>query len=92
MMKTTLIRAFALAGALLSGFAYASEMWCGEQLVTQGMTQEQVKAICHEPTSTEKYGTVWVYDQGPDQFLKVITFVNGEVEFINDRSREVGPD
>jgi len=89
MLLTTLLTAGAL---LFSVSASADEMWCGEQLVTQGMTQEQVKAICHEPTSTEKYGTVWVYDQGPDQFLKVITFVNGEVEFINDRSREVGPD
>jgi len=82
----------ALCSLLLASPALADDMSCGTQLVTQGMTMDEVKAICGEPTAVEQNGSTWVYDQGSSQFLKVIIFVNGEVEFVNDRSREVGPD
>ena len=61
---------------------------CGTKLVEQGMKKADVVEICGEPTTTEKYNTVWIYDRNPSELLKVITFVNGEVEFIDERSRE----
>ncbi len=60
---------------------------CGTKLVQQGMPEREVIRRCGQPQSIEKDGTVWVYDFGPDEFLKVITFVQGEVEFINERPR-----
>lgn len=92
-VKNIWIKALATGGLLaISATTFADNMSCGTRLVTQGMSKAAVEEICGEPTSIEQSGTTWVYDQGATQFLKVIIFVNGEVEFINDRSREVGPD
>jgi hypothetical protein len=65
---------------------------CGTKLVEQGMSKEDVVKICGEPTTKEKYDTVWIYDRNPSEMLKVLTFVNGEVEFIDEHSREIQRD
>jgi|GEM_PF-3426162 len=88
-MNRLLTLAIGICATLAASVALGSaDMRCGTKLITQGMTKDEVLEICDTPTSTEKFGTVWVYDQGDAQFLKVITFVNDEVEFIDDRSRE----
>jgi len=61
---------------------------CATKLVEQGMTKTDVVKICGEPSATQKNDTVWIYDRNPSELLKVVTFVNGEVEFIDERSRE----
>lgn len=93
-MNQLLIRTL-LATLLLSVCATtlaSGSMRCGTRLVEQGMTKDDVVKICGEPTTTEKYGSVWIYDQKPSEMLKVLTFVNGEVDFIDERSRETERD
>jgi len=76
-----------LTSIALSTLASGS-LRCGAKLVEQGMTKTDVVKICGEPNATQKNDTVWIYDRNPSELLKVITFVNGEVEFVDERSRE----
>ncbi len=52
------------------------------------MTKTDVVKICGEPSAKQKNDTVWIYDRNVSELLKVVTFVNGEVEFIDEGSRE----
>jgi hypothetical protein len=55
------------------------------------MAKDEVRNLCGEPTAIEKDGAVWVYDRHPNELLKVVKFVRGEVEFIDERKRPVNP-
>ena len=57
---------------------------CGTKLVQRGMDMWKVKALCGEPTATEVHNSVWIYDRDRSELRKVITFVNGTVEFIDE--------
>jgi hypothetical protein len=65
----------------------AGSMRCNHRVVDQGMPADEVRKLCGEPTSTEDGGNTWVYDFGPGELLKVIRFVQGNVEFIDERPR-----
>ena len=66
----------------------AGSMRCNHRVVDQGMPAEEVRQLCGEPTSTEDSGSTWVYDFGSGEQLKVVRFVQGKVEFIDDRPRD----
>jgi hypothetical protein len=66
----------------------AGSIRCDHRVVDQGMPADEVRKLCGEPTATEDGGNTWIYDFGPDEQLKVIRFVQGKVEFIDDRSRD----
>ena len=93
-MKLSLARALALITLLsIASATFASgSLRCGTRLVEQGMAKADVVELCGEPAAKEKFDTVWIYDLNPTEMLKVITFVNGEVEFIDTRSRETERD
>jgi len=61
---------------------------CGSHIIDQGMPADEVRQHCGEPTAIEENGRVWVYDFGSGQLLKVIKFVAGKVEFIDERPRD----
>jgi hypothetical protein len=67
--------------------AEAESIRCGTHIVDIGTPAEEVREHCGEPTTIEENGTVWVYDFGPAELIKVIIFVQGEVEYIKVRPR-----
>jgi hypothetical protein len=66
----------------------AESMRCNHRVVDQGMPTDEVRKLCGEPTSTEDNGSTWIYDFGSGEQLKVVKFVQGKVEFIDDRPRD----
>ena len=91
--KTAFVRGVSRVG-LFSLFLFATNvlgttsMRCGSHIVDQGTPKSEVREKCGEPAATEDGGRTWVYDFGSGQLLKVIRFVQDEVEFIEDRSRD----
>ena len=47
---------------------------------TIGASRFSVMEKCGEPTYEEDYGNVWIYDYGPTEFVRYITFVEDRVE------------
>ena len=66
----------------------AGSMRCNHRVVDQGMPADEVRQLCGEPTVVEDGGFTWVYDFGAGEQLKVIKFVQGKVEFIDERARD----
>jgi len=58
---TSRLMSAALALTLLAAGDAAYALRCGNKLVTDGMHEEQVKAICGEPVSTRTLGLVLRY-------------------------------
>lgn len=101
-------RALGLAGAvlLLPALAGADSMRCGNRVVKEKDTIEEVVAACGEPVRQERTwiqrapqfefggqdysfpGTedvpvdLWTFDLGPNQFLRQVRFIAGEVDSI----------
>lgn len=69
----------------------AGDMRCGTHLVQQGMSKNEVQRLCGEPDAVEQHGAVWIYDPSPNEMLRVITFVEEEVEFVNEEPRATYP-
>lgn len=59
-----------------------SILHCPAGIVTIGDTRFSVLEKCGKPTFTDEYGDVWVYDYGPSEFVRYITFVGDKVERI----------
>jgi len=75
----------ALSFALLSFSAVAETFRCNGEIISEGMTQEQVRSKCGQPdeimTQTHYY---WVYKRdGGDLDVRVYFYANGEVEKID---------
>jgi hypothetical protein len=83
----------------LNGYGWASdlEMRCGTRLVSVGMHQGEVQALCGEPTSSRSWqeggwqsGTVtieeWSYNFGPERFQQFLKFKNGVLNSIESGS------
>jgi hypothetical protein len=79
-----------LAGVALLTFdaIAAGSIRCNGRVVDQGMPADEVRKLCGEPATVEDGGNTWIYDFGPVEQLKVIKFVQGNVEFIDERSRD----
>ena len=66
--------------------AFASELddfsliQCRGGLVSIGDSRISVLEKCGEPTYEEDFGNVWIYDYGPEKFVRYITFVKDRVE------------
>jgi hypothetical protein len=52
--------------------AHADTFYCGEKLIEEGMTQDQVIQFCGEPASRSGYN--WTYDRGPEEFSVLVYF------------------
>lgn len=73
---------------LFIGQAVASELddypaiECSGGFVSIGDSRYIVLEKCGKPTYVEEFGNVWIYDYGPEQLVRYITFVNDKVERI----------
>ncbi|WP_018718480.1 DUF2845 domain-containing protein [Arhodomonas aquaeolei] len=89
-MRTLIPTLVAAAVALASGDALA--LRCGNHLIQQGDSTQRVARHCGEPDYIEHRaeafvpGTgyvsdveAWYYNRGPQQFLRVLTFRNGDL-------------
>jgi hypothetical protein len=95
-MKTTGLRYFlAFAAALsvmgLQGAKAADttddvdSMRCGGQLITLGDRELEVVETCGEPDrvrSASYWREVWIYNFGPNTFVRYLTFVDGRLRRI----------
>lgn len=75
-----------MVGDMAAALDTAADMQCGDQVITVGASQFDVREKCGEPTSIELgsgYGTEqWIYNFGPTEFVYYLTFANGELERI----------
>jgi hypothetical protein len=55
---------------------------CPGGIVNIGDTRFSVLEKCGKPTFADNYGDLWVYDFGPEEFVRYVTFVGDEVERI----------
>jgi hypothetical protein len=73
---------------LFADQAFSSELedypvlQCGGGLVAIGDSRYSVLEKCGDPTYQEEFGNVWIYDYGPKEFVRYITFVGDAVERI----------
>ena len=60
----------------------ATTFSCPGGIVNIGDTRFSVLEKCGKPTFTDNFGDLWVYDLGPEEFIRYITFAEDEVERI----------
>jgi hypothetical protein len=71
---------------LFADQAFSSELedypviQCRGGLVSIGDSRFSVLEKCGEPTYQEDFGNVWIYDYGPKEFVRYITFIEDTVE------------
>ena len=71
-----------------SSSVYAVSLECNGNIVSTGITEEQLLNACGEPTS--RNGANWVYRK-PGSIPVLVTFGNGAVIFIRDVESEDFP-
>lgn len=77
----------ALAFLLMIPISAQAQMRCGTELITTGDLKSRVYNACGEPfrMDDDVFGVdKWIYNFGPNEFLKVITFDNDRVEEITE--------
>jgi hypothetical protein len=55
-------------------------MQCRGGFISVGDSRFSVLEKCGEPTYQKDLGNVWIYDYGPKEFVRYITFVDDKVE------------
>jgi hypothetical protein len=75
-----------ISGEIAPALDSAADMQCGDQVITVGASQFDVRENCGEPTGIELgpgLGTEqWIYNFGPTEFVYYLTFANGTLERI----------
>lgn len=74
--------------SVMSSSVYAVSLECNGNIVSTGITEEQLLNTCGEPTS--RNGANWVYRM-PGSIPIMVTFGNGVVMFIRDVESEDSP-
>ena len=74
--------------SVMSSSVYAVSLECNGNIVSTGITEEQLLNACGEPTS--RNGANWVYRK-PGSIPILVTFGNGVVIFIRDVESEDFP-
>jgi hypothetical protein len=73
-------------GLLFIDQAFSSELddypviQCPGGLISVGDSRFSVLEKCGKPTYEEDFGNVWIYDYGPKEFLRYITFEEDKVD------------
>ncbi len=80
--RHTTLHDLVAAGILASLGVHAWAMRCGTELVDEGDTPLEVALKCGTPTFVDQ--NRWIYNEGPHQFMKVLHFGAGEVQFIEN--------
>jgi hypothetical protein len=70
------------AGQALAERDDYSVIQCPGGIISVGDTRFEVIEKCGKPTSVEDNGNIWIYDYGPTEFVRYITFVEDIVERI----------
>jgi hypothetical protein len=70
------------AGQALAELDDYSVIQCPGGIISVGDTRFEVTEKCGEPTRVEDNGDIWIYDYGPTEFVRYITFVEDKVERI----------
>jgi hypothetical protein len=70
------------AGQALAELDDYSVIQCPGGVISVGDTRFEVTEKCGKPTSVEDNGRIWIYDYGPTEFVRYITFVQDRVERI----------
>ena len=55
---------------------------CRGGFISVGDSRSSVLEKCGAPTYEQDFGNVWIYDYGPKEFVRYITFVDDRVERI----------
>jgi hypothetical protein len=74
--------------SVMTSSVYAVSLECNGNIVSAGVTEEQLLDTCGEPTS--RNGANWVYHK-PGSIPILVTFGNGVVMFIRDVDSEDDP-
>jgi hypothetical protein len=74
--------------SVMTSSVYAVSLECNGNIVSAGVTEEQLLDTCGEPTS--RNGANWVYRK-PGSIPILVTFGNGIVMFIRDVDSENDP-
>ena len=74
--------------SVMSSSVYAVSLECNGNIVSTGITEEQLLNTCGEPTS--RNGANWIY-RTPGSIPIMVTFGNGVVIFIRDVESEDSP-
>ena len=74
--------------SVMTSSVYAVSLECNGNIVSAGVTEEQLLDTCGEPTS--RNGANWVYHK-PGSIPILVTFGNGIVMFIRDVDSENDP-
>ena len=74
--------------SVMTSSVYAVSLECNDNIVSVGVTEEQLLDTCGEPTS--RNGANWVYHK-PGSIPILVTFGNGVVMFIRDVDSEDDP-
>lgn len=69
---------------MMGGSVDAAAIRCGTYLIVVGDMSQEVLVRCGMPAAID--GGKWIYDQGPDEFTKVLHIRDGKVVAI-----EAGP-
>ena len=82
-----LVIAIALVLCCGASIARADGMRCGERLVKIGDTTGEVAIKCGPPSWRSSSGEceeieTWTYDLGPQDFVRILTFVDGRLREI----------
>ena len=81
-MKVLAISGILAFGVLAGATVFADGMRCGGDLVEIGDTEYQVLRKCGQPSY--KAANRWIYDRGVGRFIKILTFGNGKLLFIDE--------
>ncbi len=82
-MKVLAISGILVFGVLVATTVFAaSGMRCGSKLVEIGDTEYQILRKCGQPSYKE--ANRWIYDRGAGSFIKILTFGNGKLLFIDE--------
>lgn len=83
--------------ALLPALALGQSLRCGSKLITEGMSQAKVAALCGQPAQVvhppgndaivpgayDAQEEIWTYNFGPNRLMQRIRFRNGVVAKID---------
>jgi hypothetical protein len=72
---------------LMASISALAQMRCGTELITTGDLKSRVFNACGEPyrMDDDVFGVdKWIYNYGPNEFMKIISFRDERVEEITD--------
>ncbi|MEJ2165081.1 MAG: DUF2845 domain-containing protein [Desulfobacterales bacterium] len=70
------------AGAFAQTLDTIDALRCAGGMVFIGDNRYSVVEKCGQPTASEEYGRIWIYNFGPNEFIYYLTFTDNVREVI----------